>query len=337
MYPPLMPSEVQSQAIWFWISLCTLAATFAITVWQWSRPPKGWVTVFWSCGLVLAIAGVLANVQLLKQAVDVRSLWMLAGVLVCVVVGALRNALRRSLYDIGMLFLLGCVVWYVVLPHCGHRGDAVWRSVCKNNLKLIGLRIDEASDRGTFSPVTGSVQVSWRVSLLTDPTNSQLAAGYNSAQPWNQGPANREVGQREPVPYRCPSHRELTRDANWAFTDYALLTGAQTVFATGQASFDRAQVSDGTSNTILAVECSGMSIPWTEPRDVDVSQVTYDLNRLSPDGGSRSLISGFHSMNAGQVLLADGSVRLMSPVTSPEVLKKLTTANGHEDLSNDGF
>jgi hypothetical protein len=335
VYPPLMPSEVQSQAIWFWISLCTLAVTFAITVWQWSRPPKGWVTVFWSCGLVLAIAGVLANVQLLKQAVDTRSLWILAGVVFSVIAGALRNAYRQSQNDIGMLVLFGCVVCYLAMPNFGHCGDAVWRIVCKNNLKTIGLRIDEASERGIFSPVTGSVPVSWRVSLLTDLTDSKLAAGYDPAQPWNQGPANRDVGQREPVPYRCPSHRELTRDANWAFTDYALLTGPQTVFATETTTFDRSRISDGTSNTILAVECSGMSIPWTEPRDVDVSQVTYNLNRLSPDGGSRSLISSFHSLNTGQVLLADGSVRSISPEISPEVLKKLTTAAGHDYISNE--
>ena len=78
-----------------------------------------------------------------------------------------------------------------------------------------------------------------------------------------------------------------------------------------------------------------MSIPWTEPRDVDVSQVTYDLNHLGPDGGSRSLVSSFHSINTGQVLLADGSVRLISPEISPEVLKKLTTAAGNDYISNE--
>ena len=173
------------------------------------------------------------------------------------------------------------------------------------------------------------------VSLLTDPEDSKFAAGYDTNQPWNHGPANCEVGQREPVPYRCPAHRELNSDANWAFTDYALLTGPQTVFATETTTFDRSRISDGTSNTILAVECSGMSIPWTEPRDVDVSQVTYDLNHLGPDGGSRSLVSSFHSINTGQVLLADGSVRLISPEISPEVLKKLTTAAGHDYISNE--
>lgn len=335
MYPPLMPSEIQSQAIWFWISLCTLAVTLAITVWQWSRPPKGWVTVVWSCGLVLATVGALANEQLLKQAVDVRSLWMLAGVVVCVITGALRNAFRQSQNDIGMLVLFGCAVCYLVMPERGHRGDAIWRSVCRNNLKVAGIRIEQASDQNSFSPVTGTVPVSWRVSLLTDPEDSKLTAGYDSRQLWNQGPSNRDVGQREPIPYRCPAHRELTRDANWAFTDYALLTGPQTVFATGTTAFDRSRISDGTSNTILAVECSGMSIPWTEPRDVDVLQVTYDLNRLGPDGGSRSLVSSFHSLNSGQVLLADGSVRLISPEISPEVLRKLTTASGNDYFSDE--
>lgn len=335
MYPPLMPSEVQSQVIWFWIALCSLVLTLSLTVWQWSRPPKVRVTYSWSCGLVLATVGALANEQLLKQAVDARSLWMLAGIVVCVIAGALRNAFRQSQNDIGMLVLFGCAVFYLVMPERGHRGDAIWRSVCKNNLKVAGLRIEQASDQNSFSPVTGSVPVSWRVSLLTDAEDSKLAAGYDPAQAWNHGQANREVGQREPVPYRCHAHRELIRDANWAFTDYALLTGPQTVFATETTAYDRSRIPDGSSNTILAVECSGMSIPWTEPRDVDVSQVTYDLNRLGPGCGSRSLISSFHSLNSGQVLLADGSVRLINPEISPEVLKKLTTASGNDYFSDE--
>ena len=145
---------------------------------------------------------------------------------------------------------------------------------------------------------------------------------------------NQEVGERDPRPFRCPSHVELTRHGPWACTDYALLTGPGTIFPTSDSAFDANTIRDGTSNTILVVECPGQKIPWTEPRDVQIADVTMDVNRLGKDGTSPSVASSYHPPHQAHVLFGDGSVRMLSADISHDTLRALSTANGNDEVGD---
>lgn len=331
MYPPLMPSEVRSQAIWIGVSTVLAIISIAVLLWQWRMPPKSWIAVLWGSFLLICVIAVQLNLQWHKQLVSHAGLYLLGLTAVTATGGLIRNSIRVDCLDRRVLGLLAIYICYVIFtPPQGHSGEPVWRSQCKNNLKLIGLAIHNQAESRMFAPTSGTPEISWRVSILPFIEAGDLAKGYDFNQPWDSA-GNREVGLREPAPYRCAAHRELTRSGAWAITDYALLTGHGTIFPKRTTPFDFQRINDGTSNTILAVECPGLRIPWTEPREADVSQVTMDLNRLGADGNSPSVASSFHSHSA-HVLLADGSVRTLSPQISSETLKALTTANGQEQL-----
>ena len=216
-------------------------------------------------------------------------------------------------------------------------------AACRGQMFELGITLLNASDVGSFSPVTGSPPLSWRVQILPH-LDPQLGAGYDTTQAWDTQP-NREVGMRMPHPYRCPAHgnRPTTNRLGLATTDYALVTGPGTIFPTPDSVLDLKRITDGASNTILMTECSGLFIPWTEPRDVDVSREKMTINELGPGSGSPSVLSSYEVTRSREwscvhVLRADGSVRRFDPSkTDPEVIRKMMTANGGENIDDNDF
>jgi prepilin-type processing-associated H-X9-DG protein len=83
-------------------------------------------------------------------------------------------------------------------------------------------------------------------------------------------------------------------------------------------------ITDGTSNTILAVE-SNRDVPWTKPEDIP-----FDPNGPVPELGN-------FSPNGFNAAFADGAVRFISKAVNPQVLKALITRSGGEVISTDGF
>src|SRR5262249_50049517 len=84
------------------------------------------------------------------------------------------------------------------------------------------------------------------------------------------------------------------------------------------------QISDGTSNTILAVEAQ-REIPWTKPEDIP-----FFPNGPLPEVGGFTP-EGFNAV------FADGAVRYITKSINPNVLKALITRDGGEVISPDSF
>jgi prepilin-type processing-associated H-X9-DG protein len=84
------------------------------------------------------------------------------------------------------------------------------------------------------------------------------------------------------------------------------------------------QITDGSSNTILAVEAK-REIPWTKPEDIpfDPNVPLPELGGFTPDG-----------FNA---LFADGSVHYLKKSIAPTTLKALITRDGGEVISSDSY
>jgi prepilin-type processing-associated H-X9-DG protein len=85
-----------------------------------------------------------------------------------------------------------------------------------------------------------------------------------------------------------------------------------------------ADVTDGTSNTLAVVEMSDSAILWTEPRDLDVWQMSLAIN--APGGVA---IRSNHPGGAN-VLMLDGSVHFLSEQVPAEHLKALVTRAGNK-------
>ena len=83
-----------------------------------------------------------------------------------------------------------------------------------------------------------------------------------------------------------------------------------------------ARMTDGLSNTIMAVEWQG-NVPWTKPEDIP-----FDPN------GALPAIGGFWP-DGSNVLICDGSVRAIRKEIPPLTLKALITRAGGEVINID--
>lgn len=90
---------------------------------------------------------------------------------------------------------------------------------------------------------------------------------------------------------------------------------------------------------LLLAEACGQNIVWTEPRDVDVSQVPLGVNLPgSQPLASHGLVSSRHTMldaAGANTLFADGHGEFISNDVDPDVLRALVTAGAGDEV--EGF
>jgi prepilin-type processing-associated H-X9-DG protein len=193
-----------------------------------------------------------------------------------------------------------------------------------NHLKQIGLAFhnyhsvnDHFPPPVLYGGKSGRVPYSWRVAILPYLEAQPLYSQYNFDEPWD-GPNNRRLIDHMPAVYGYPG-----AGLKPGHTAYFVFTGPEAALGKG----DRptvADILDGTSNTILAVEAR-REVPWTKPEDIP-----FDSHVAPPELGGFTPY-GFN------VLFGDGSVRLIKKSVDPSVLKALITRAGREVLSTDSF
>lgn len=220
------------------------------------------------------------------------------------------------------------------LPAVQQAKEAARRTQCKNNMKQIGLAVQNYLDTYRQYPFAGKViseteQIcSWRMAFLQYMEAIPVMEVYHFNEPWNS-PFNLGVLEmhRTWSPYNCPTH-----DGTARFADYSMLTGPATIGGDGMTAVKPDDITDGASNTIIFVEAAGREILWTEPKDVEVTDATLGIN-LSGDkpGHSRGIISSYH-VGGAHVEMGDGSARFINQKIDKSVLKALTTINGGETV-----
>jgi len=230
---------------------------------------------------------------------------------------------------VGLMVL--CVVGAGALFFVGARSvqTTAVRSRSMNNLKQIGLALHNYHDtHGMLPPAyvtdkDGKKLYSWRVLILPYIEENGLYQQFNKDEPWDS-PTNFPLSQRLPMVFRAPNS---TRGGGT--TDYAAIVGAETIFDPNTV-VRMANISDGTSNTIMAVEVKGSTINWAEPRDLEFSKSSFIINAMNDDLGS-------DNATGCNVLLADGSVRFLKNATPPPILRFMTTKSGSEIVNMDSF
>lgn len=206
----------------------------------------------------------------------------------------------------------------LVVPAVGNARSAARRAQSMNNLKQIGLAMHNYAasyPENPFPPAVlygpdGKTPYSWRVALLPYLGEDALFRQYNFNEPWDSE-NNKKVLEKMPVVYRDPSDEGPSKNAS-----YFVLTGPDTIFS-GKDGTKIAQITDGTSNTILTVEAK-RDIPWTKPEDIP-----YERGKALPKLGGHhdeGFIAGF----------ADGSVRFIAKAIDEKVLRMLFTKSGGE-------
>jgi hypothetical protein len=225
--------------------------------------------------------------------------------------------------------MIAAVVY--LYPRVQAAREAAYQTSCRGRLGKLELALQNYHEvHGSFPPAyiadeNGKPLHSWRVLILPYLDDGKEHAQYRFDEPWNS-PHNLKIEQSAATHFRCPSR---TSQHLAPTTDYVLIVGKDTAFP-GAGTTKLEDIQDGAENTILVAEINNSDIHWMEPRDLDAETMSFLVN-----DPAKPSISAPHPLGPA-VVFADRirSYRL-SPSTSSNTLKALTTIAGHEPVSKD--
>jgi prepilin-type processing-associated H-X9-DG protein len=210
--------------------------------------------------------------------------------------------------------------------------DASQRQASGNNLRQIGMAMHNFGSThgrlpaGVQQTKDGRPALSWRVTLLPYLDQDKLYLQFRMDEPWDSA-NNKRLLTPMPKVFAHPGASDATTAAGK--THYRVFYGPGAVFdpfATvppqggGPTLGIRfpADITDGTSNTIMVVEAAD-PIEWTRP-----DELRFDPNALLPKLGLTD--DGFN------VLFADGSVRFIKKPVDEKTVKAAITRSGGETV-----
>jgi prepilin-type processing-associated H-X9-DG protein len=211
----------------------------------------------------------------------------------------------------------------MLLPAVSSAREAARRAQCVNNLKQIALAVHNFHAEHNMCPPAaitnkeGQPLLSWRVAILKylGPEGAALYEQFHLDEPWDS-PHNRSLLEQMPQVFACPS--ETLRKGS---TTYQVVVGPNTMFTGRRKGVAIADVTDGTSNTLLVVEAN-VAVPWTAPQEIPVSQL-----------GTPPSPVGSHHPGGFNVAFADGSIRFFRNTMNGTLLGALLSRNGGEVFS----
>jgi prepilin-type processing-associated H-X9-DG protein len=221
------------------------------------------------------------------------------------------------------MIVCGGILVALLLPAVQAAREAGRRAVCVNNMKQISLALQNYENAyGQFPPAyttdqNGKPLHSWRTLILPYLNGDPIYRQLKLDEPWDS-PHNLAVAKSfSPRVFRCPTDVNGPPDE----TSYVMVVGPDTI-SDGPTGRKAADVTDGTSNTILIVEQANSGIAWNEPRDLDAATMSYTIN----DQRGATAISSNHPGGAN-VGFVDGSVQFLSDTTDPKDVERMTVIN----------
>ena len=208
---------------------------------------------------------------------------------------------------IGGVLVCGGIVVAITLPAISTARTSAQSMTSSNNLKQIGLAVHTYHDAyGQLPPAVvkdaeGKPLYSGFVLLLPFMEQDQLYQQFDKSKAWNDS-ANMAISSRMLPFFANPASTNTTP----GHCDYMLVGGPNAVLADSGQPSSLANVLDGTSNTIMAVEVNSSMAPqsWAEP-------VAWDPTKPF-DSPNPTVV---------QVLFADGSVRAISKTIPVQTLR----------------
>ena len=223
---------------------------------------------------------------------------------------------------------LGVILIVIALLLPANRGsrEAARRSQCRNNLRQIGLALQNYHDVYKFLPPAYTVDAegkrlhSWRTLILPYIEQTPLYDKIDISKPWDH-PVNKKAFAAKITMYRCPS--TIVPPGH---TTYLAVVAPNSCFPGSQA-VKFSQVTDGTSNTLAVVEVdSTRAVHWMSPNDVDEAWLLNIAN-----------IKKLSHSSIVQAAMLDTSVRPLSQQTKPETLGALITISGDDNQALEGL
>jgi RNA polymerase sigma factor (sigma-70 family) len=201
--------------------------------------------------------------------------------------------------------------------------EAANRAMSQNNLKQIALAFHNYHDTyqgfpaGAIYSKNGKPLLSWRVAILPFLEQDAMYKQFKLDEPWDSE-HNKKLIAMMPRTYELPGKK-----AEKGQTFYRVFTGKDTMFP-GTKGLSLAKVTDGTSNTLLAVEAAESAV-WTKPEEL-----AYADNAALPKLGGY-FTGGFN------VAFCDGSVRFVSQGVDEKVLRLLIKTNDGQVIDHNAL
>jgi prepilin-type processing-associated H-X9-DG protein len=199
--------------------------------------------------------------------------------------------------------------------------EAVARSQSQNNLKQIGLAFHNYHDQHKALPAHAiydkdgkKALLSWRVAILPYIEQGPLYNEFKLDEPWDSD-HNKKLIAKMPKTYEPLGDGKKEK----GMTYYQVITGKDTIFD-GPKQLRIPDITDGTANTLLVIEAKD-PVTWSKPDDL-----TFPKQK-----GKAPAIGGLFKSGTN-ALMCDGSVRMLAPKISPELLRAIITPAGGEDL-----
>ena len=196
--------------------------------------------------------------------------------------------------------------------------DKTGRYQVANEIKQLGLAILNYESGHQHLPpayktnADGQPAHSWRIlvlPLLECENGREIYQQYRMDQPWDS-PHNIKLVERMPEVFRSPNSIHENK------TVYLGFEGEGTMFDADTPKIGFANISDGSSNTILCVEANDeVAVEWSKPQDIK-----FDPG--SPKANVGGLLPGGFN-----VVLADGSAHFVSADIDPQALSDLILRN----------
>ncbi len=252
---------------------------------------------------------------------------------------------RFSMRQLLVVVAVCGVLLAIVVPTIRAARESARRMQCSNNLKSLALAMQNYHDVWkTFPPAfipnaNGKPMHSWRMLILPYVEQTLLYDVYDMNEPWD-GPKNGPLANGKPVTitnkdgttiiitpdmshvFRCPS--APASQGKWC-TNYVMVVGPGTI-SSGSQAVKYGDMADGTVNTIMIVEIANSDILWTEPRDLQLDEMSFQIN-----DSTKPSISSPH---VGGAFVADafGSVTFLDDATTQARLKAMLTIAGGEKV-----
>lgn len=236
-----------------------------------------------------------------------------------------RNLLTPVLKVLAVIALIVIAV-AMLLPATRSAPEASRRNACLNNLKQIGLALQNYADvHGHYPPAyttddAGNRLHSWRTLILPYMEQQRLFERIDLTKPWND-PANAEAARAALVTYQCPSLPVDEEDAT--LTNYLAVVGDDTVLRAGESRTPE-EIGDVSRQALMVIEVrEDKAVHWMSPEDIDAESL------LAAWSGEKHL--SHHSGDVTNALFADGRCHSLNPTLDPAALRAMITVSQDDD------
>ena len=212
----------------------------------------------------------------------------------------------------------------MLLPAVQSAREAARRAQCTNNLKQIALAMHNyqatfnAFPKSAITDKDGKPLLSWRVAILPYIEQGPLYKQFKLDEPWDS-PHNQALIKEMPRVFTCPERTKVDPFT----TTYRVFTGPGALFEKGK-SIGVAEVTDGTSNTVMVVEAEGGG-------SLDEARRRAGIR----PGGSRLALWRGGPHNGGfNAAMGDTSIRFFANSIDAKRFRELVTRNGGEAIDS---